>query len=223
MPNHQKMRIFACWVLTIALIGFSVLGCTATPERYHPEFSRYRKSMDTLLVLAPEIAIFEQMPDGSRLFRDIQSREAQGTALQSIVNELSRRHFTVHTADDAMMRMPEIRSVASLFRSVNRSIQLHTFGPQIYPSKLGAFEYSVGKVDDILKIADADGLVLAIGYQTGSDQPAKNWLSIAVVEPQGHIIWYGVQGDHLRYNFHQPQSLAALVTSAMARFWESGS
>jgi hypothetical protein len=78
-------------------------------------------------------------------------------------------------------------------------------------------------VSDTLKANGADGLILTLGHQTGTDQPVKNWLSIAVVEPQGRIIWYGVQGDHQAYNLQRPESVTALVANTMANFWEPGS
>ena len=176
-----------------------------------------------MLVLVPEIGIFEQLPDGSRLFQDIQSQEAQRNAQQSIVRQLEARHFRVQTADTRMMQSSELLAVTSLFRSVNRSIQLHTFGPQLYPAKLNAFEYHLGPVAEILKANRADGLVLALGHQTASAQPVKNWLSIAVVEPQGRIIWYGLQGDHQKFNLQTSEGLTALVASTLVNFWEQGS
>ncbi len=207
----------------VLLIGLFVSGCSYPSERIHPQFASYRHTMGAMLVLVPEIGIFEQLPDGSRLFQDVQSQDAQRIAQQSIAGQLLKRHFTVQTADTRTMKAPEIRSITALFRSVNRSIQLHTFGPQIYPDKLKAFEYQIGPVAGILKAHRADGLVLALGHQTGSDQPASNWLSIAVVEPQGRIIWYGVQGSHQQFNLQRPESVAALVAYTMANFWESGS
>lgn len=223
MQNLPKPIIFRRFILMVGLIGLYVTGCTYTSERLHPEFPSYRHTMGVMLVLVPEIGIFEQMPDGSRLFQDIQSQEAQRNAQQSIVRQLEARHFTVQTANTRMMQSSELLSVTSLFRSVNRSIQLHTFGPQLYPSKLSAFEYHLGPVTEILKVSRADGLVLALGHQTTSGQPTKNWLSIAVVEPEGRIIWYGLQGDHQKFNLQTAEGLTALVTTTLANFWEQGS
>ena len=223
MHNLPKPIIFSRFILMVSLIGLYVTGCTYTSERLHPQFPSYRQTMGVMLVLVPEIGIFEQMPDGSRLFHDIQSQDARSIAQQSIVRQLEARHFTVQTADSRMMQSSELLSVTSLFRSVNRSIQLHTFGPQLYPSKLSAFEYNLGPVTEILKVNQADGLVLAIGHQTTSGQPTKNWLSIAVVEPEGRIIWYGLQGDHQKFNLQTSEGLTALVTTTLANFWEQGS
>ncbi|WP_319408524.1 hypothetical protein [uncultured Desulfosarcina sp.] len=223
MQNLKKMTIFGRSVLMAILIGLILSACTYPSERFHPQFPSYRQSMDAMLVLVPEIGMFEQMPDGSRIFQDIQSQEAQCNAQQAIVRELQERHFTVQAADPQMMQLTEIISVTSLFRSVNRSIQLHTFGPQLFPAKLSAFEYDLGSVADILKANRADGLVLALGHQTASGQPSKNWLSIAVVEPEGHIIWYSLQGDHQKFNLQTSEGMKALVEATLADLWEQGS
>ena len=227
MHTLQKMTIFNRSILMmglmVSLIGLFITGCTYTSERVHPQFPGYRQTMGVMLVLVPEIGIFEQMPDGSRLFQDIESQEAQRQAQQSIARQLEARHFTVQTADTRMMQSSELLAVTSLFRSVNRSIQLHTFGPQLYPDKLSAFEYHLGPVTEILKTNRADGLVLALGHQTASVQPIKNWLSIAVVEPEGRIIWYGLQGDHQQFNLQTSEGMTALVATTLVNFWEQGS
>jgi hypothetical protein len=223
MQSLLKMIGFSRFPFLVALIALFVSGCTCSSERLHPHFPNYRQSMGVMLVLMPEIGVFEQLPDGSRLFQDIRSQEAQRHAQQSIGRQLEARRFRVKTADTRLMRSSEVLSVTSLFRSVNRSIQLHTFGPQPYPAKLNAFEYHMGPVADILKAHRADGLVLALGHQTASAQPVKNWLSIAVVEPEGRIIWYGLQGDHRKYNLQTAEGLTALVAATLADFWEQGS
>lgn len=179
--------------------------------------------MGVLLVLQPEIRIFEQLSDGSRLYQDIQSREAQRRAQAAIVRQLGERHFTVKAASPQLMQKSEYRSVTDLFRSVNLSVQLHTYGPQPFPAKVNAFEYSVGSVAGILAANGADGLVLAIGYQSGSDRPGSNWFSIAVVEPEGRIIWYNLKSDSQRFDLQSATGVSAMVAAAMADFWERGS
>jgi hypothetical protein len=71
MQNLPKMTILGRIILMGILIILFVSGCTCTSERLHPQFPSYRQSMGTMLVLVPEIGIFEQLPDGSRLFQDI--------------------------------------------------------------------------------------------------------------------------------------------------------
>lgn len=214
--HNQSIRI-------ICLVSLIVSGCAATSERHHPQFSTYRQSMGTLLVLRPEIRIFEQLPDGSRLFQDIQSQEAQRRAQTAIIQQLSERAFTVRTVDTKALAGSEYIDTTALFRSVNRSIQLHAFGSQPFPAKLHSFEYHLGPVANMLKASGADGLVMAIGYQSGAVAPEKNWLGIAVVEPEGRIIWYNLKGNAPHFNLQTPAGISALVACVMANFWEVGS
>lgn len=209
-------------LLVLLVLGLSLSGCTAAIERRHPQYSRYRHGMQKILVLVPEISIYEQLQDGSRLFDQELSHEARRFAQQAMVRQLQNRHYSVLPLDADSMSTRDIQSVLSLFRSVNRSIQLHTIGPQLFPAKRASFEYHVGTVADILQSYDADGLMLAIGHQTGRARPTKNWLSIAVVEPEGRIIWYGFQGDHERFNVQNDEGVQILVASTMADFWEQG-
>lgn len=207
----------------LILIAIFLTGCTFASVRLHPEFSSFRQSMAVMLVLPPEIGVFEKMPDGSRLYQDIQSREAQDKAQLYIVQDLQARGFSVKTVDAATMRQPDYASIASLFRSVNRAIQLHTLGPQPFPAKLSAFEYNLGSVAEILKANHADGLVLTLGHQTGADPPDNQWLSMAVVEPEGRIIWYDMQGLRAQVNYRGADPMATTVADTLSNFWEPGS
>jgi hypothetical protein len=209
--------------LAFILLGLLLHGCTAATQRLHPQFPQYRHTMGKLLVMQPDIGIYEKMPDGSRLYDQANSRRARRQVQQAIVNQLRNRHFSVLAVTPDDMQTADVRDVAALFRSVNRSIQLHTIGPQVFPDKKADFEYHLGSVAPLLDAYQADGLVIAIGHQTGIEQPTKNWLSIAVAEPGGAIVWYGIQGDHERFNIHEKKSMQTLVASAMASFWEHGS
>lgn len=217
--NNNICRSLLLWLVA----GLFLSGCTAALERFHPQYPHYRRAIEKMLVLVPEISIYEQLPDGSRLFDPVHSHAARKSAQQAIVDQLQNRHYSVQPLDAEGMSTPEMQSVLALFRSVNRSIQLHTIGPQPFPAKKTAFEYHLGTVADILQAYHADGLLLAIGYQTGRVRPTKNWLSIAVVEPEGRIIRYAFQGDHTRFNFQNDEGVHSLVASTMANFREQGS
>lgn len=223
MQPNPKATVLNRFFFLIFFISLIVSGCMHPSVRSHPEFQRYRQPMGAMLVLLPEIRIFQQLPDGSRLFQDIQSQEAQRNAQAAIIKQLRERHVKVRTTAIQLPQQEEYQCITYLYRSVNRSIQLHTFGPQIFPVKLSTFEYSVGSVADMLTACGADGLVMAIGHQTGSDQPDSNWFSIAVVEPEGRIIWYGLQGNPHQFNLQNAKSVSALVAATMDSFWEQGS
>lgn len=217
---HDSTRLlFSCrqW-FTLLLISLLVSSCAFQSERIHPQFSNHCQSMDVMLVVQPEVRIYKEMPDGSRLYQERISLEAQHNAQASIIREFENQAFTVQTMEAFRPSNEDLSEVAMLFRSVNRSIQLHTFGPQIYPTKLETFEYSVGSVGNLLSEAGADGLVMAIGYQTGTGKPDNNWFALALIEPQGNVIWYNLTRMPDRFNFQRQNDMSALVAETMHNF-----
>lgn len=218
-PCRRNYRL----VLAAVVVGIIATACTSATQRLHPDFPVYRQPMRTMLVIAPKIDIFETLTDGSPIYRRTLSRDAQRAAQHAVISQLEARRFAVRTPDADDSLSAELSDIASLFRSVNRSIQLHTIGPQVFPRKRERFDYRIGSVTEVLDTYAVDGLVLVLGHQTGLDRPDRNWISIAVVEPQGRIVWYGLHGDHDRFDIHVPSGMEALVATTMADFWESGS
>lgn len=223
MQSQAKKAVFLRSILMVMLIGLCVSGCTNPSARIHPQFSNFRQPMRVMLVALPEIRILEQMPDGSRRFNAEKSRQAQHEAQEAIIQQLKARHFTVRSADADITQQLESSGVTALFRSVNRSIQLHTYGPQLFSEKIAAFEYSLGSVADILDANGADGLFVAMGHQTDSKKHTENWLSLAVAEPEGRIIWYGLQSNPQQSNPQRKKGMSVLVANIMGKFWEQGS
>lgn len=223
MQNFIRLLFSGRLLYTVFLIGIFFCGCAYQSERIHPQFSNRYQSMGAMLVLQPEIRIFKQMPDGGQLYQENQSLRAQHNAQASIIRELRDRAFTVRTMEAIPSVQAAVAEVTNLFRSVNRSIQLHTFGPQIYPAKLDAFEYSLGSVADLLEAAGADALVMAIGFQTGSETPDNKWFSLAVIDPQGSVMWYNLTSMPAPFGFQNQTGVSALVAKTMHNFWEHGS
>ncbi len=205
------------------LIGLVLSGCAGSTDRFAPQFATYRQAMHTLLLLQPEVRFFEQLPDGSRLFQDIESQAAGQQLQRSIARQLQQHGFAVATADAHTMGLAGVAEVASLYRSVNHAIRLHTFGPQIYPDKVQNFDYHLGSVSDVLQANQADGLVLVIGHQAHTTPVAQNWLAMAIVEPTGRIVWYGRRSDPRAFDLRCSDGIDRMVAGTMAHFMEPGS
>lgn len=209
--------------LGLLLSGILLAGCSFASERYHPDYLEYRKQIRRVLVLHPEISIFQELADGSMAWQMDQSQDAQSAALKAVTQVLAQKDYMVLPAGPQPMHNAEIRSVRTLFRSVNRSIQLHTYGPQLYPSKVKRFEYEVGPVNGLLAQYRADALVLVVGHQTLSSQRPETWISIAVVEPGGKVIWYGMQGAKKNLDLQSATGALALVDETLQSFSRVGS
>jgi hypothetical protein len=209
---------FSKAICALLLTGLFMAGCSYTSERYHPDYHAKRKQIHRLLVLYPEINIVEELADGAMIREMEKSRDAREAAFKAVAQVLGGKRYLVRTADPEAMDNTEVRDVQTLFRSVNRAIQLHTYGPQLYPEKLRNFEYGVGPVDGVLSLFEADALVLIIGHQTLSPRHPKTWISIAVVEPSGNIIWYGMQGDNADLDLQTPAGTSSLVNETLLSF-----
>lgn len=201
LPHHarspdESMRPKATMIFMIISIALSLLisGCAVSPDRYHPDYAAHRAVMRRILILPPEIDLFESMPGGHFVRQETQSRDAGLKAQNTLVQALSAHAFDVRIADQHLLRSDDVIQLRALYRNVNRAIQLHAYGPQLYPGRSRQIDYSVGSVSDLLESGNADALLLITGRQIASGHSPGTWISAAVVEPTGKIIWYGVQG-----------------------------
>ncbi|MGD9366821.1 MAG: hypothetical protein PVH87_14060 [Desulfobacteraceae bacterium] len=190
------MRLKTTMFLMIISIALSLFisGCAVSPDRYHPDYAAHRAVMRRILILPPEIDLFENIPGGHFVRQEAQSRDAGLEAQKALVRALSAHAFDVRIAGRHLLRSDDVIELRALFRNVNRAIQLHAYGPQLYPGRSRQIDYGVGSVSDLLESGNADALLLITGRQTASGHSPGTWISAAVVEPTGKIIWYGVQG-----------------------------
>lgn len=179
--------------------------------------------MERVLLLPPEIGLFEELPDGSLRWQKNASWKARNNTHQAVIAALKLKGFDVRTADPQFVNQAETQDAQALFRSVNRSIQLHAYGPQLFPFKQEVFDYGIGSMRQVLKAAGADGLVLVVGHQVASRQHGKTWISIAIVEPGGAIIWYAMQGAKEDLGLQTPNNAMRLVDRTLQSLQRSES
>ena len=202
--------------------GVIIMGCAAAPERRHPDYQTHLAPIRSVLCLAPEFGVFN-VSGFNHIRQEAQSRSAGEQIKTAVTRTLSEKGFAVTLAEEHTLNHPEVRSLTALFRAVNRSIQLHTYGPQIYPGKQAAFDYSLGPIKNLLDANGADALVLAIGRQTISQTASRTWLSIALVEPHGKIIWYALNGTTEDLQALNADHAKTLVSEALSGLSEGAS
>jgi hypothetical protein len=201
--------------LLITSMACGMTGCGFTPARYHPQYAEIQPTIERVLLLPPEIGFFEELADGTLVRRSLDSVQAQHCIERSVIAALKQKGYQVAPPAGQWMGDPEAQAVQALFRPVNRSIQLHTYGPQLFPAKLEDFDYGIGAVRQVLRVANADALMLVIGHQVISRRHPKSWVSIALVEPGGAIIWYAMQGAKEDLALRTPAGAMQWVDRAM--------
>lgn len=190
---HRIAPKTGCFV-SIAL-SFISLSCSFSPNRYHPDYATHRAAISRVLMLPPEINFFVEMPKDKPVWQDNESLSIGAKTQMELAKALTAKTFDVRIADEPLLQSNKTIHLRALYRNVNRAIQLHTYGPQIFAGKSEQFDYGVGSVAGLLDTVDADALMLIMGQLTVSHQKARTWVSIAVVERSGMIIWYGMQGS----------------------------
>lgn len=202
------------------VLSLLTINCSLSPNRYHHDYPRHRAAIERILVLPPEIDLIAVASDGRPMRQDTPSRRAVDLTRQAVAQTLARRGFDVRAVDDDLLKTKAAVSLRSLYRNVNRAIQLHAYGPQVFPAKTKQLDYALGSVSVLLGTVDADALLLVMGRQTISEEKNRTWISMAVVEPAGNIIWYGVQGSISQSSGQPHQGMLDLTHRVIEPFLE---
>lgn len=220
MDQILKIRLVHLTSILVFITVSAVMGCGFTPDRFHPEYAHFRSSMRHFLLFPPEVGCYEEMADGRILWQAESSRLAGDYLSQAVLEAMGNHALAVEPIDLKGPDTAELLEIQALYRNVNRSIQLHTFGPQEFVSKKQIFDYSLGPIQGLLSKNNADALVLVLGHQTVSAHNPKTWLSIAIVEPRGRVAWYSLQGGREDFSLVSPEQATDLVRSTLKTFLE---
>lgn len=140
---------------------------------------------------------------------------------QALANELTARDFRVSTYPVSETHpTAELQEILSLYRAVNKSIQLHTFGPQVFTAKQTQFEYSVGPIKALLQQNGADALVFVRVLHRYSSRSSRSFISLGLADASGTILWYGANGSREAAGVEDPDRTTQLVKKVLSNFPE---
>lgn len=208
-------------ILLVAALLFWLAGCASSTDRRHPEFNHRIQAIRTLCLLSSDIIVFEELPDGRLQQRSKRSEAARVFVQQALVAELTARNFRVSTYPaDAANCAGELQEVLDLYRAVNRSIQLHTFGPEVFTVKKDRFEYSVGPLTTLLQQNGADAIVFVRVLHRYSSERSRSFISLGLADASGTILWYGANGNREAKGIEDVDGTTHLVRKALINFPE---
>jgi hypothetical protein len=208
-------------ILLVAALLFWLAGCASSTDRRHPEFNHRIQAIRTLCLLSSDIIVFEELPDGRLQQRSKRSEAARFFVQQALVAELTARNFRVSTYPaDAANCAGELQEVLDLYRAVNRSIQLHTFGPEVFTVKKDRFEYSVGPLTTLLQQNGADAIVFVRVLHRYSSERSRSFISLGLADASGTILWYGANGNREAKGIEDVDGTTHLVRKALNNFPE---
>jgi hypothetical protein len=197
-------------------------GCASRPCRVNPGWTTRAKGIRALLVVPAEVRIYQVSPGKMTQMRTDWSETGRRNLDRAILQGFRERNYRVERLKAGGEIQRETTQIVPLFRAVNKSIQLHTYGPQIFPDKISHFDYSLGSLKAILEKIHCDAMVFSQGYGEVSEGPGKTYMSLALADSSGSILWYCVKGSRGNHDLRDPGSAENLVDALLSDLPEAG-
>jgi hypothetical protein len=193
-------------------------GCMPAPHRAHPQFESRVAKIKALTLVPPAVEVYELSPSGLSELRDDWCMLGRKNIEEALIEKFTSKQYSIRIlrADSEVRK--ELAEIQALYTQVNRSIQLHSYGPQVFPEKVTRFEYGMGSVQSVLEACGTDSLVFVTGFDQVSPDNPKTYVSIALADSSGTILWYGVKGSKGGHELKDPFSTAMLVEEILSSF-----
>jgi hypothetical protein len=219
MSVTQRNYFPSLFVLCLLLITF---GCASPAYRVHPEFMARVKGIQKPALMLAEVRIYEILPGGVVQVRDDWSRAGKENLIKALTESFMERRFRVMSLTAHEERAEDVREIKALYKAVEKSIRLHGYGPQLFPEKRNRFVYSLGPSKKTLSRLGADSMVFMSGSGQISASEQKAWISIAVSDSCGTILWHCVRHTVDQYDLRDAKGAAEFVEDLLASFPEVG-
>ena len=156
-------------------------GCVPRPYRTDPQFKAKIQEVRKLALVEPVVEVHEVSAAGYVYPRRDLSASARKPLKQAFRQAFEEKHYQVKSLNVGRGFEKEISEVRLVYKLVNKSILLHSYGPQVFPEKTRSFGYGLGSIERIAKADGVDCLVFVTGYKQISETKQKAYMSAAVV------------------------------------------
>jgi hypothetical protein len=221
-PMAQRLALLALGTAGLVYCALALSGCAETSTRTHTSFRTEVRQIAATVVVPVDITVYDEPAGSPAQISDQWGDIARKNLLEALVKGLKRKKYDVRVAEVEKSGNPELKEIQNLYRAVNKSIQLHTYGPQLFPGKVSHFDYSVGPADAFLRQARADAIMLVTGLARIKPDGPRSYVSLGVAGPSGNIIWYGMESSRGEHDLRDPEGAEMLVQGLLASFPSSG-
>ena len=219
MSNAQKK---SWWLLSVSCLLFIAAGCASPVYKAHPKLMIKTKQITRPGLFFSDVKIYEVSAGGVVELRDDWCATGKENLLRALVDGFKRKKYNVKPVIIDEELEGEIKEIRALYASVNRSIQLHIYGPQFFPEKASNSDYSMGCLEGILKKLGVDSLVFVCAFGQVSAMARRVSISVAVADSSGAILWYNMKGSDGGYDLRDSESTREFVEGILVSFPEVG-
>jgi hypothetical protein len=196
-------------------------GCVPNDHRVHPQFESRVTNIKALTLVPPRVEVYELSSSGLAELRDDWCALGRKNLEDALVEKFTKKRYSIRPPCGDSTVQKELAEIQALYVQVNKSVQLHSYGPQVFPEKVIWFEYGMGSIQGLVEECGTDSLVFVNGFDQVSSQNPKTYVSIAVADSSGAILWYGLKGSKGGYELKDPSSAATLVEEILSSFPKS--
>ena len=242
--KHAAIRRLALLLLTVLIVPATGFAAEQETFRAPPDFPQRMKKVRTIGILKPEVKIFELTSGGVKELRPEWCDEGCVLVKTTVTAEFRRFGYELKAIDPGADSEGEVREMLALHEAVVTGILRHAYdGPGLFPAKKTNFDYTVGPIDNIVRLAGADALLVVSGVDEISTSGRKamqtlgilagaavgiittpnmgrTFLFVSLIDRSGDLLWFNVQGGAGGYNLREPESVSKLVAKSLAGFQE---
>lgn len=246
MPDlHErstKRPAIHAWLFPLAVLASGLTGCATTNSGQHPAPRLAQpdgRPIGVIGVLPPDITLRELSAGGAAQQRDDWSESAREIARQT-VGSLRPERFVYYVDENVPDDIgSEIEDVQALYRTIDLAVTLYHMGVAAPPTATGLRGQSLGSVDHIAALVDADALLLVFGLDdifttdrkilaglgvvaaafTGVHlQPSGGsaHISAALVAREGRILWFNRIGQEGISDLRTPEGVRRTLSRLLA-------
>jgi len=215
MKAQKKRALLFLFCFSIFLAAF---GCAQKTYRMHPQFDLTGKNYNTLGLMLCDVNAYEITGLGVVELKKEWCTIGKKNLVNALIDGLRKKNYRIKPLAKDKELEEEITKIKAVYGAVSKSIQLHTYGPQLFPEKMKNFVYSLGSVERILKNSGTDSLMFVRGLDHVLKGQEEAFISVAFVDSSGTILWYCEGGIRGEGGLRDPESASKLVKNVLASF-----
>jgi hypothetical protein len=169
-----------------------------------------------------DVKVFESLPGGMVVLREDWTTIGKENLQNAVVKGFAERNCTVRLLDSDSGMHAELAEIQSLYKVVNKSIRLQSYGRAKTSNSPPKFEYSIGSLDRILPKLNADAVIFVCALEQISNSKSMAVVNLAIADSSGTIIWYSVEGTRDPDGLIKYSGAAELVNNLMLSFPKVG-
>lgn len=231
-------------LLSFLLLAMLLQGCVFTLgpriKTNQDELNARAQELETILVLTPEISIFELGLGDVQEERPEWSKKGIDNVITATREDLAGKGRIVKILDPETRHRREVNEIVNLKLAVMSSIYRHAALPvdmQTFPARLENFDYSVGDASTLVNAYSADGMLMIRGQDNIStkgrkamgvlralnpldegQQGGQTFLEFVLTDKKGDVLWWAWKYNAGGFDLRDPEEAKAFVKDTITSF-----